>query len=537
MFHGTLILGIGTLFSRILGLVRDMATAATFGMSTGGIMDALTAAFRLPDVARRFFGDGSLGVSFIPVFTQTWQTDRKKAWMLLTVTLFWVFLFLFAFVLVGEILCWIGIRYFNPEGKVFMTAHLLSLLLPYLILICLAAICSAALQALGQFTVSTLVPSILNIIWLLGLLVLIPLYTREPVTQCYLLTICILIAGIMQFLIHFPFLRANGFRLTGSGFHLNFATIAPEIKSVFKDFIPKIFGLSSIYLNVLTATCIAWLFSGGANAPMQWLGGIITYPLRPGAAAAIYYSERIYEFPQGLIGLAIAVAIYPLLSRHVVEKDFHAFKDDLTLGLRIQCMFTIPAGCGLMLLSDSLTRLLFQRGAFSPADTSRTTDMVFWFGAGIWAFCMIPIVVRAFYTLGDIRTPCRLGLAGLLVNLILGLLLIFPMREQGLALAMSLTAGIQTFCLLYVFIRKHGYIDSPKLAACLCRIGASSGIMVIVVRIMIQTIPGSGSLNDLLRIIVCTMVGALVFFMVHRALGGRELGILLRKGLEKREKR
>jgi len=525
MLRGTLVLGIGTFFSRMLGLLRDVVTAATFGMSAGGLMDAFVAAFRLPDVARRFFGDGSLGASFIPVFSQTWQTDRKKAWTLLSVTLYWVFLYLFGFVLVGEILCWIGIRYFHPDGRVYLTAQLLSLLLPYLILICMAAICSAALQALGRFSVSTLVPPILNIIWIGGLLVIIPCYSTSPEEKCALLTFCILIAGIIQLAIHLPFLRKHGFR-----FHLDFSAVSPEIKKIFENFFPKIFGLTSIHLNVLSATCIAWLFSGGANQPIFWLGGIITYPLRTGSAAAIYYSERMYEFPQGLIGLAIATAIYPLLSRHAAQKDFNALSEDLTLGLRIQFMLAIPAGCGLMLLADSLTHLLFQRGAFSAADTARTADMVYWFGTGIWAFCALPIIIRAFYTLGDIRTPCRLGLAGMCLHVVLSLLLIFPMHEQGLALALSLTAGIQSLCLLIIFTQKHGHIDFPVLATSLTRICVASGVMTIVLRMIILTIPGAGRLDDLLRIALCTIVGAFVFFAVHRALGGRELGILFRGG-------
>ena len=531
MLRGTLVIGIGTFLSRMLGLLRDAVTAAAFGMSAGGIMDAFVAAFRLPDVARRFFGDGSLGASFIPVFTQTREMDRQKAWTLLSVTLFRVFLFLLVFVLAGELLCWVGIRYFLPGGRVFLTAHLLSLLLPYLILICMAAICSAALQALGRFAISTIVPLLLNIIWLLGLLVIIPCISPNPETQCYLLTICILIAGILQFAIHLPLLRKHGFR-----FHLNFAAVAPETQKIFKNFFPEVFGLTSIHLNVLSATCIAWLFSGGIDQPIHWLGGVITYPLRFGSAAAIYYSERTYEFPQGLIGLAIATAIYPLLSHHVANKDFKALRDDLTLGLRIQFMLAIPAGCGLMLLSESMVHLFFQRGAFSVEDTARTADMVFWFATGIWAFCALPIIVRAFYTLGDARTPCWIGFASLLLNVALGLLLIFPMQEQGLAMAVSLTAGIQSIGLLCIFTQKHGHIDFPMLATSLTRICIASGVMTIVLRMIIQALPGASSLDDLLRIALCTIVGAFVFFVVLRSLGGRELGILFRGGYSQRKK-
>ena len=529
MLRGALILGAGTLFSRMLGLLRDVATAAAFGM--GGMMDAFVAAFRLPDVARRFFGDGTLGVSFIPVFSQVLQNDRQKAWTLFSVALFWVFLYLFIFVLVGEILCLFGIWYFGHDSRVFMTAHLLSLLLPYLILICMAAICSAAMQALGRFTLSSIVPPILNIIWLLGLLVIIPFCSKDPETQCYLLTICVLTAGVIQFAIHIPFLKAHGFR-----FQLNFAAVAPEVKQIFRNFFPKIFGLTSIHLNVLTVTCIAWLFSGGTNQSIYWLFDLLNYPLRHGSAAAIYYSERMYEFPQGLIGLAVAMAIYPLLSRHAAKKDFKALGDDLTLGLQIQFMFAIPASCGLMLLSESLVRLLFERGAFTIADTARTADMVFWFATGIWAFCALPVIVRAFYTLEDIRTPCRWGLVGLLLNAVLGLVLIFPMKEQGLALAVSLTAGIQSFALLYVFTVRHGHIDFPALATSLSRICVASAIMTIVVRILAASLRGTSVPDDAMRIIACTVVGAFIFFVVYRSLGGRELGVLFRGGVRKKRK-
>ena len=530
MLRGTLILGIGTFFGRILGLLRDVVTAATFGMSTG-VMDAFVAAFRLPDIARRFFGDGSLGASFIPVFSQTWQTDRQKAWIILSVTLYRVFLYLFIFVLIGEILCWVAIRYFEPGGRVFLTAHLLSLLLPYLTLICMAAVCSATLQALGKFTVSTLVPPILNIIWLLGLLVIIPRYSTEPEAQCYILTICILVAGVIQFLIHIPFLRAHGFR-----FRQNLPDVSPEIKQVFKNFVPKIFGLTAIHLNVLSATCIAWLFSGGAKEPIRWLGSIIDYPLRSGSAAALYYSERLFEFPQGLIGLAIAMSIYPLLASHAARKNYKAMSEDLTLGMRIQFMLSIPAGCGLMLLSESLVSLFFQRGAFTSSDAARTADMVFWFGTGIWAFCALPIIVRAFYAMEDVSTPCRLGIIGLLFNIVLGLLLIFPMKEQGLALAISLTAAMQSLVLLYIFTQKHGHINFPELAVSLTRICVAAGIMTLTLRLVIQSVPGGGSINDMLRIVLCTVVGIFVFFVVLRCLGGRELGILLRGGLRKRRR-
>ncbi len=528
MLRGTLIVGIGTLFSRILGMLRDMATAATLGMSVDGVMDSFVVAFRLPDVARRLFGDGALGIGFIPVFGRLWATDRQKAWTLLSVALGWVFLFLTGFVLIGEFCCWIGFTYFHPDSRVYLISHLLALLLPYLILICMAAIASATLQMLGRFEIPAMIPPILSIIWLFGILVAAPYFSDDPTDQCYLLTICILIAGVIQFFIHFPILRAYGFR-----FDFRPRLVRPEVAEVFRGFFPQLFSLMSLQLNILAASGVAWLFSGPPDQIVAWLGDFVHYPLRPGAASAIYYSERLYEFPQGLIGLALATAIYPLLAQHAARKNFKSLGEDLTLGLRIQFVFSIPAGIGLMLFSEKLAHLLFQRGAFTPSDMARTADMIFWFGTGVWAFCALPILIRAFYVLGDTRTPFRVGVLCCLLNIVFALAFIWPFGEEGLAIAASLAAGVQSLLLLGLFVLRHGHINHRGILVSIFRAGIASGLMAICVLTVMSTIPGQDSVSDIIHLILGGSVGIFVFLFVHRFLGGRELGILVRGRLRK----
>ncbi|MDR1962313.1 MAG: murein biosynthesis integral membrane protein MurJ [Planctomycetaceae bacterium] len=529
MLRGTLIIGLGTLLSRLLGMFRDAATAAMLGMSVGGIMDSFVLAFRLPDIARRLFGDGTLSISFIPVFTNVWQQDQQKAWSLLSVMLAWVFLFLTGFVILGEILCGIGFTFFHPDSKVYLTAHLLALLLPYLILICMAAITSATLQTLGHFSLPAAIPLILNIIWLLGILLLAPYFTNDPALQCYLLTLCILVAGVIQFFIHFPFLKAYGFHLD-----LGFSNVAKEIRQIFHGFFPQLFGLMSMQLNILSASGIAWLFTGSQEETIRWLGRFVTFPMRSGAVSAIYYSERLYEFPQGLIGLAIATAIYPLLSQHAARKNFAALGEDLSLGLRIQFVLSIPAGVGLMLMSEKLAHLLFQRGAFTPDDMARTADLIFWFGSGVWAFCSLPIVVRAFYVLGDIWIPFRIGLMSCVLNLVLGLLLIWHMEEQGLALAASIAAGSQSLVLFLIFVKKYRQIDIKSILLVIIRSSIATFSMALMVAIQMKSLPGESSVDDVIHIVFGGIVGIFVYAVVYRFLGGRELGILLRGRVKKK---
>jgi putative peptidoglycan lipid II flippase len=523
LLRDTLFVGLCTMLSRLLGMLRDIATAATFGMSAGGVMDSFVVAFRLPDMARKLFGDGTISVSFIPVFGKIWREDRLKAWNLLSVVLGVVFIFLTVFVVIGEVLCYIGFSFFSADSKVYFISHLIALMLPYLILICMAAIASATLQTLERFSIPAMIPSILNIIWLFGILVIAPRYSAEPAIQCYILTSCILVAGVIQLFIHYPLLYRYGFR-----FNFGLQNVRVDLCCIFKDFFPQIFGLMSLQLNILFAIGIAWLFSGQVGVPIRWLCGLVVYPLRVGATSAIYYSERVFDFPQGLIGMAIATVIYPLLSRHASRRDFRMFGEDLSIGVRILIAFSIPAAAGLMIMSERISHLLFQRGAFTPDDMFRTADMIFWFGAGVWAFCLTPVIVRAFYLLGDIWTPFWVGLIGVVINLLLDLTLIWVLHERAFAIAVSISAAIQAIILFAILVKKHRNIDLLGVNICIIRSIIAAAVMVLVVIGAVSLVTNRDSVSDVVYIVVGGVTGVVVYAIVLRLLGGREIVVILR---------
>ncbi len=533
VLKSTVIMGVGTLLSRILGMFRDAATAAMLGMSAGGIMDSFVLAFRLPDVTRRMFGEGSLSVSFIPQFARLWNEDRKKAWQLVSFALVGIFLLLLVIVLIGEALCTWAIFAFPPQSKVNVAARLTAVMLPYLILICMAAIAAAALQTLGKFFVPSLIPTILNIVWLFGILILAPRITENPLERCYLLAGCIVFAGCIQLGIQIPLLRKAGFRCRN-----HWRSVRKEAGEVVRSFFPTMLGLTATQLNILVASGIAWAFSGPVGEAIWWLGRQANYPLQPGSASSIYFSERLYEFPQGLLGLAIATAIYPLLSRHAARKDYAAIADDLGFGLRVIFALAIPSGVGLMFFSDNLAHLLYQRGAFTPSDMYRTGDMIFWFSLGVSGFCSIPLLVRAFYAIGDIRTPVLIGGFCSLVNLVLGFSLIWVMSEQGLAFAAAYAATMQALLLLIVFSLKHRLLDFRRLGTTIARSLFASCLMGLVIKTVMESIPGASSLSDILRITAAGGVGSLVFVVVFFKLGGRELeSIFSRRAEAKRSAR
>ena len=151
---------------------------------------------------------------------------------------------------------------------------------------------------------------------------------------------------------------------------------------------------------------------------MRRLGSAVRYPLKAGAAASIYYGERLYEFPTAILGMAVAVAIYPLLSRHAARGDRRALGADLTLGLRLVLFLGVPAGVGLVMLAQPLTRLFFEHGQFTAADTARLSRVVACYALGVWAYCASTVVVRGYYALGDRLTPVKVGVSRAISSMI-----------------------------------------------------------------------------------------------------------------------
>ncbi|MGL6193194.1 MAG: murein biosynthesis integral membrane protein MurJ, partial [Thermoguttaceae bacterium] len=275
---------------------------------------------------------------------------------------------------------------------------------------------------------------------------------------------------------------------------------------------------------------IAWLFSGEANQAIWWLGRAVTYPLEIGSASSIYFSERLYEFPQGMLGLAIATAAYPILSKHAAMRNFRAIADELGFGLRMIITLAIPAGVGLMMLSENFAHLLYQRGAFTPSDTFRTADMIFWFSFGVCGFCTIPLLVRSFYAMGDIRTPLRIGFICCTFNFVFGLAIIWVMKENGLALAASIAATLQAVLLFFAFCIKHHWLDVKRISLAAIRSAAASAIMGLVVEMILENVHGYSSLADIVRIMLSVFFGSITFGIILFILGGREIEAILRLG-------
>jgi putative peptidoglycan lipid II flippase len=488
-------------------------------------MDAFVIAFRIPNLFRRLFGEGALAASYLPVLTAELEQDHAAGWQLVSVALTWLAVLLTVLVVLGEAACALVWMAWGDAPGVSLLIGLTATMMPYMLFICLAAQLAATLHALSHFTTPAFVPVVLNVCWLAGAWLAARYFAPDKQAQAYVLAVSILVAGVFQVGVQLPVLRALGFR-----FDYNWAASRAAVRRVALAMGPMVLGLAITQINTLADSLIAWGLAAAPGGPerVAWLGGAVRYPMQQGAAAAIYYGERLYQFPLGIVGLAVATAIFPLLSRHAARGDRTKLGADMTLGLRLVLLLGLPAGVGLILLAEPLARLLFERGQFTPGDTARTARMIATYATGVWAYCALPVLVRGFYAVSDRMTPVRVGLAAVAMNLSLNLLLIWPLAEAGLAVATAISAAAQTCLLAVFFSRRKSRLNWPRVAITVARAGLSTIAMAASCCAALWLIPPAEDLlNELARVFVPLLAGASVFFAAHRLLGGRELRILV----------
>jgi putative peptidoglycan lipid II flippase len=524
LITGAGVTGLGTFASRVLGMFRDVATAALLGLAGGGVMDAFVIAFRIPNLVRRLLGEGALATSYLPVLSAELERDRRAAWQLTSVVLTWLAVLLACLVALGEVACGAAWLFWGDAPGVGLLAGLAAVMMPYMLFICLAAQIAATLQACSRFGVPALVPTVLNVCWLAGALLIAPRFAPDREAQAYVLAFSILAAGVLQLGVQLPSLGRLGFR-----FDYNWSASRASVRKIGLAMVPMTLGLMITQINTLLDSVIAWGLAQAPRGPanIAWLGGA-PYPMQQGAAAAVYYGERLYQFPLGILGIAVATAIFPLLSRHAARGDRRQLGADLTLGLRLVLFLGIPAGLGLIMLAEPLARLLFERGQFTAADTARTARMIACYAGGVWAYCALPVLVRGYYALDDRITPMKIGTLVVCLNLTLNLLLIWPLAEAGLAVATSASAAIHAILLAATFSRRLSRLEWHTLGATAGRAAIAALLMAVAGYGTLWAVPaGDGLTGRTVRVLAPLAVGMAVYCAAYSAGGGREIGILL----------
>jgi len=456
------LMGIATFMSRILGYVKDMILAKFFGAT--GVADTFFIAFRIPNLLRELFAEGSMSSALIPVLTEYQTTQgREAAKRLIRIV------FAFILIVVG-IICLAGViftptivkviapGFLDSSEKISLTVLLTRVMFPFLLFISLASLVMGALNTRRIFFVPSLAPAMLNIVIIISVLILAP-RMEQPIVA---VALGVVLGGLVQFAFQLPSFFKERFSL------------APEY-----DF--KHPGLKKMSLLILPATM------GMAVAQINiFVSAVLASYLPEGSITYLYYSMRLTQFPIGIFGVAMGMAVLPTLSEHAARREFNKLSDDFCFTLRLLFFITVPAMAGLIALREPIVNILFQRGIFDYKATVGTAQALLYYALGIWCIVGARVITASFYSMQDTKTPVKVAAVALFTNVIVSIILMSPMKHAGLALANTIASGVN-FCLLFFFLRgKLKKIDAKGILRSFLKTVFASSVMGFVGGTLLQ---------------------------------------------------
>lgn len=496
------VIGLATLLSRILGYVRDMVIAYFFG--TADAADAFFVAFRIPNLFRRLFAEGSLTVAFIPIFTgYLVQESKKNACEFANVVFTFLSIVLVVVSCLGvvfspflvKLMAW---GFADDKVKFELTVLLTRIMFPYIFFISLVALCMGVLNSLKHFAAPALSPVLLNLTMILSAIFFMG-YFSQPILA---LAVGVIIGGFLQLALQIPFLKKKG-----AGFKLDFKFSHPGLRKMATLMLPAVLGAAVYQINMVVVTMIASLLPAGS----------VSY---------LYYSDRVFQFPLALFGIALATASLPAMADHVAHHQINELKDTMSHALRLILFVTIPAMIGLGVLRIPIVRILFQRGAFTAEATLLTAQALLWFAVGLWAVAGVRVVANVFYALQDIWTPVKVAVISIVFNLLMCLVLMNVMKHAGLALAVSLSSVFNLLTLMLILRMRLGKLGIKRLVFSTMKIILSSAAMGVVVYLTHQQeffVPKSFPMHDGVVLCVSIFSGIMVFTFCSYLLKSDEL--------------
>jgi putative peptidoglycan lipid II flippase len=451
------VVGAATLISRIFGFIRDVVIAWFIGDVLAA--DAFFVAFRIPNLLRRLFAEGSLSIAFIPVFTEYLASKGKaEAFSLARSAIRCLSVLLVFVTIAGILLAPLIVRIIAPgfidsPEKLSLTITLTRIIFPYIFFICIVALCMGILNALGHFAAPALAPVLLNLAMICSVFLISP-HMADPVTG---LAIGVLIGGVLQLALQMPFLIKKGFY-----FWQKTKIYHPGLKKIGILMLPAIFGAAVYQINILVGTLLASL-------------------LPEGSVSYLYYADRLVQFPLGIFAIAVATAVLPSLSRQAAINDFEGVRDTFGHAMKLVLFITVPAMAGLIVLREPIVALLFKRGAFDAEAVRLTASALLYYAVGLWAFSGVRIVVSTFYALQDTKTPVKIAVMSISANILLGIILMGPLAHGGLALSTSLASMLNLGLLIWALKIKLGHLGMKNIMKSACKTVLCSAIMGVIV--------------------------------------------------------
>ena len=512
LYRNFLNVGIMTTGSRILGFVRDALVAAVLG--TGPAADAYLAAFRFPNLFRRLFAEGAFNTAFIPLFSKALEQEgveparlwaaRIMSWLVAAVTIVTVLVEIF----MPWVLAPFVPGFLSDPAKYDLTVLLTRICFPYLMCMSLMAAYAAILNGLGKFSAAAFAPILLNIVMIAFMAPLV-LWPNTDVQTAIWIAIGTIAGGVAQLALVYGAIRRSGFVP-----RLHWPHFDAEVRRFWILAIPAVIAGGITQVNIFVGTIIA----SSADS----------------AIAYLYYADRLYQLPLGIIGIAVGTVLLPELSRHLKggrDKEADASQNQ---ALQISMLLSMPAATALIALAVPIVSVLFQRGAFNATDSYETAQTLIWFSAGLPAYVLIRVLQPGFFAREDTKTPTVFAGISVLINIVLSLALFPVFKHVGIAIATSVAAWANAV-LLGVWLGRRGHFRLPaedwRRHGLI--IASSIGMALVLWALAIPLAPYMlASAPLLLQLVVLgglmTLGFALYFAAVHFS-GAQPLGLLLRR--------
>ncbi len=455
------IISVITIVSRVLGYVRDQRLTLLLG--TSGVADAFVLAYRIPNLLRRLVGEGSMTASFIPVFTDYMRNrTREETWEFAN-RLFWTFcVILSALTVLGVIFSPLFVRFFSMFGRTqlqFEAIYLNRLMFPYILFIGMAAMAMAILNCFHIFGPPAATPILLNVSFIVFSVAAVWKHFSSPAAA---LAVGVLVGGIFQFFWQVPQLVKRGMN-----FKMDISFSDPGVRRVTRLMVPGFIGMGIAQINLLVDTIFA-------NAKIMPEGSLVS----------LYVADRVTELVLGGYAIAVATAILPMMSHQAAAGDHEGMKKTFLFALRIVSFITIPAAVGLVILREPIVQVLFQHGNFVAESTRLTARALLYYSLGLPAFAAVKLIVPAFYSTQDTRTPVRVAVLAMLANVLLNVIFLFyffaKLKNGGPALASALAGYFNVFALFVIFRLRFGRLGTRDIAASLAKIAVCAGAMGVV---------------------------------------------------------
>lgn len=498
-------IGFYTFLSRVVGYVRESIVAKVLG--AGALSDAFFVAWRLPNLFRSLFAEGAFNAAFIPMFAKLKDPNHAKEFAEQVFAVLLVFLLgltILAQIFMPGFVWLLASGFAEDKDKFDVTVYLTRITFPYLIFISLVSLQGGVLNSLHKFGAAAFAPVLMNLT-MIGFMLGLAEYTETP---AHALAWGVLAAGVVQFIWLWIACKRANFSIS-----LRIPKISPEIKTLMKRMLPVAIGAGVLQINVFINTQMASYIEDGA----------VTY---------LYFADRLSQLPLAIIGTAIGTALLPMLSQLLREDKRFEANEMQNKGFEFAWFFSVPAAFALAAIAHPIVEVLFQRGEFMADDTTQVTNALIAYSFGIPAFVLIKIFTPGFYSHEDTKTPVKIAVFCIFINLLCSVALVYGigMNHVGLAISTSISAWVNSFLLWAILHKRKVFIFNRITIINAIKILIASALMATVICYVYKFLIMETAV--LYAMVVTIAVGGALFFLVATALGAlkpKELLAILKR--------